>query len=203
MQRLLLVALVSFPGLTFAQDLAPQGPEIVVHQAPGAGQMDGSVSISPDGTRIAYAWSSGQNIFARFFDGALQPLTPDTLCNPTLLSGDQNQPEVQFGSSGTALVAWSDRAGNDGQLIGIFARLFDANGVPLGAEFQVNEEFLASQFRPALAATPSGGFVAAWTGQFDGDAFFRVLDSGAAFTTGDIFVNTFDYASQVLPEPAV
>ena len=190
-------------GRALAQGLTPVGPEDSVHPPSGANQNDGGIDWSADGTRIATSWASGQNIFARIFDGDQNPVTGALLVNDTIVNGNQDQPQVCVGTTNNTLVAWSDREANDGDLIGIFARVYDPSGVPITAEFQVNDEWLASQFRPAIARTNSGGFVVAWTGQFDGDCFFRVLDQNGNLITGDIFANGFDLGSQTHPEVAV
>ena len=64
---------------------------------------------------------------------------------------------------------------NDGDLILIFARCYDANGTPQGDEFQVIEPSfdMPSRVNPALAAVAAGNFLIVWTG-FDasGTAIF-------------------------------
>lgn len=186
-----------------AQGAVASGSETTIHPASAANQNDGGIDWSVDGTRISTCWASGQNIFARVFDGDMIPVSGPILVNDTIVNGNQDQPQVAVGTSNRTLVAWSDREGNDGELIGIFARIFDSSGNPLGPEFQVNEEFLASQFRPAITRTNNGGWVVSWTGQFDGDCFFRVIDQNGTLVTGDIFVNGFDLGAQTHPDVAV
>lgn len=95
------------------------------------------------------------------------------LVNNTIVSGNQDQPAVSVGTTGNVHVAWSLREAKDGELIRIFARVYDSLGNPRTAEFQVNDEWRAPQFRPYIAPRLNGGWVVTWTGQFEGDRFFR------------------------------
>src|SRR5262245_9243448 len=51
----------------------------------------------------------------------------------------------------------------DGDGDGVFARRFDANGQPLGDEFQVNTVAASDQYAPAVAVAPDGSFIIAYT----------------------------------------
>ena len=65
-------------------------------------------------------------------------------------------------SNGNILVAWTDRenvnttsAGSD-----VFGRLFDAGGIPIGPQFQINTVFNADEeFLLDIAATSDGGYI--------------------------------------------
>lgn len=92
----------------------------------------------------------------------------------------QAYPDVAIDASGRFLVVWQSRD-QDGDDWGVFARAFDAAGVPVAGEFQVNTYTTDAQDLPAVAADPAGGFVVVWQsyGQ-DGDdhgAFGRRFDA--------------------------
>ena len=57
----------------------------------------------------------------------------------------------------TSLETFEGKAGYD-----IRARLFTANGTPIGKDFRVNTERLETQFFPAPVALPNGEFAIAW-----------------------------------------
>jgi hypothetical protein len=155
-------------------------------------------------TGIATAWSEGQDIWARLWDMNLNPITDQFLVNTMLNLDVQDEPAIAYATGGNILIAWSDRYGYDGQAMGIFAKLYDAHGSALTNEFQVNVTWQASQWRPLIAPTPSGGYVVAFSGNWDGDSFIRILDGNAnALTPNDIQVNVFYYDAQVDPAPAV
>ena len=53
----------------------------------------------------------------------------------TIQAGDQKHPDVDVADDGSYVITW---AGVDADLKGIFAQRFDADGVAVGGEFQVN-----------------------------------------------------------------
>ena len=194
----------SGPALAQGSYFAPEGPEFRVNGGASWPQFWGRASMSADGALIATCFNSGQEVFARFFTGAGAPLTGDVICNPTITQGTQDEVELRYSVGGRALVVYNDRNGYDGQLMGIFGRLFSSQGQPLGMEFQVNAIWQASQWRPLLAARPAGGWIVAWTGNWDGDSFIRVLDEDGVPQTGDLRIhNTFISGAQVDPDVAV
>ena len=95
-------------------------------------------------------------------------------------------------------MAWSERSGYDGEQMGIFGRIFSGQGQALsGSEFQINAAWQASQWRPLIATHPGGGWVVAWSGDWDGDAFIRRVASDGTFLTPDIPVDTIGNGAQV------
>jgi len=163
------------------------------------------ISCAParTGSGWTLAWSAGQDIVMRRFTSALVPSSNDTLVNTTLALGVQDEPAIAAGTRGSFLVAWSERHGYDGEQMGIFGRAYANDGTPLGTEFQINQGWAASQWRPLIAPTPSGGFVVAWSGDWDGDSFLRVLAWNGAPISGDVAINQYEYDAQVDPAIAV
>jgi hypothetical protein len=94
-------------------------------------------------------------------------------------------------AAGNFVVAWTSNY-EDGSQQGIFARRYDASGVPSPA-FQVNTFTSFAQSSPAVAMDESGGFVIAWEGtaavgtQITGRAF----NSAGAPITGEFRVNSY------------
>lgn len=155
------------------------------------------------GTNGGYVavWSEGQDIALRRFDANWNPTSNDTLVNATLNLEVQDEPSIGVATGGNQLVAWSERHGYDGELMGIYGRLYGASGTALGTEFRVNQITAASQWRPLVAPTPAGGFVVAWSGNWDGDAFLRVFSSTGTPLTNDVLINQYTFDAQV--DPAV
>ncbi len=102
------------------------------------------------------------------------------------------------------VVAWR---GDDVNLAGIHAQVFDQNGTRIGNELglaanPLNTSTTGLQTEPAITALSGGGFVVAWTdastradvnGATDasGTAIkFRVFNAGATAVTGEILANT-------------
>jgi hypothetical protein len=148
-------------------------------------------------------WSAGQDIVLRRLDPDFVPASNDTLVNSTLNAEVQDEPAVCVATGGNQLICWSERHGYDGQLMGIFGRVYSPGGVALGSEFEVNQIWQASQWRPLIAPTPSGGIVVTWSGDWDGNAYFRLLSSAGAPLSNDVLVNQYTADAQVDPAVAV
>ncbi|NUP95356.1 MAG: hypothetical protein HUU28_04250 [Planctomycetaceae bacterium] len=191
------------PSVWCQSPLEPLGTEFLVNASTNYNQYWPRVDFAPDGSRITFSFVSGQDPFARHFSPSGTPLTGNLTCNPTLNVHVQDESEIACSTDGRQLVAWSERHGYDGEIMGIFGRIFLPNGSPLGPEFQINEIWQASQWRPLIARHPDGGWVVAWSGDWDGDAMIRVVNSDGTFRTPDIRVNTFDNGAQVDPCAAV
>ncbi|WP_413205424.1 tandem-95 repeat protein [Rhodospirillum sp. A1_3_36] len=98
----------------------------------------------------------------------------------------QNDPEVIGTADGGFVIAWQSN-GQDGSGYGIYARRYGADGMPLGAEFQINTTTLGNQVDVTLAARPDGGFVASWTSENidgSGTAVVSKVFSDATDSTG-------------------
>ncbi len=96
----------------------------------------------------------------------------------TTTEGAQSRPSVAVLTDGRIVVTWTDASGADGELgSGIRARVFTANGLPLGDDFRVNTNpglagqtpAQVDQYSPVVAALANGGFVISYTDDFAGD----------------------------------
>lgn len=79
-------------------------------------------------------------------------------------SGSQGNPRAAVSAGGTFVVVWqgpSEGLINTG--IDVYARLFDASGVPRGAEFRVNSYPIGHQSDPDVVMGAAGDFVVAWS----------------------------------------
>jgi hypothetical protein len=175
---------------------APEGPEFLISNATNYNQYWARVAISDDASVLAFSYNSGQDPFARQTTLTGTPISATLMCDPTLNVYTQDEAETALTGNGNQLVCWSERHGYDGEQMGIFGRLFGPGGVPLGPEHAINQIWQASQWRPLIATRPAGGFVVAWSGDWDGNAYFRVLDQNGGFLTGDVRVNTFANGGQ-------
>ncbi|WP_449234853.1 calcium-binding protein [Azospirillum doebereinerae] len=70
-------------------------------------------------------------------------------------------PSVAVLANGTQVVTWASN-GQDGDGYGVYARLLDVNGQPLGGEFRVNVTTTLSQSNPSVTALGNGGFMIVW-----------------------------------------
>lgn len=103
---------------------------------------------------------------------AIRGLGGDRQAN-TETASNQDKPAIAALADGGFIIVW-ESDGQDGDLNGIFAQRFDADGHPVARdgttlaagltdEFQINTTTLSQQFDPAIAAMPDGGFVISWT----------------------------------------
>ena len=117
-------------------------------------------------------------------------------------SGSQDSPRMAMDPHGNYVTVW-ESYGQDGDDNGIFARRYNAAGVPQGSEFQVNTYTTGSQGRPAVAIDSSDDFVVTWVsdGQ-DGSGlgiFARRFSSLGVAQGGEFQVNTFTTNNQNKP----
>jgi hypothetical protein len=119
--------------------------------------------------------------------------------------GSQRWNALAADASGNFIVVWTSY-GQDGSYDGVFGQRFDADGLPLGSEFQVNSHTTGSQRDPAVAVEASGGFVVVWTSiDWDGsygDVFGQRFDSEGLPTGTEFQVNTYTTDYQIDAEVA-
>jgi hypothetical protein len=107
--------------------------------------------------------------------------------------GGQLSPDVSSDASGSFVVVW-DSIVQDGDLNGVFGRLFSSGGDPLAAEFQVNSYTPSGQQGGSVAMQTDGEFVVAWwsAGGQDGSSdgiFARRFSSAGAPLTAEFQIN--------------
>ncbi|MHC9237086.1 calcium-binding protein [Pseudooceanicola sp. 502str34] len=96
---------------------------------------------------------------------------------------DLSEPSVTALDGGGFVITWVSED-QDVTGPGLFGQVFDAQGQPVGAEFQVDTSMLSDQTNPSVASLAGGGFVVAWTSASHGGS------------DGDIFAQRFDDAGQ-------
>jgi hypothetical protein len=121
----------------------------------------------------------------------------------TYTTSSQKYPAVASTSSGFVVV-WSS-SGQDGGGDGIFAQMYNADGMKNGNEFQVNNYTTSHQTYPAVTST-SDGFVVVWHsyGQ-DGNnygIFAQMYNLDATKNGNEFQVNTYTTNSQSSPAVA-
>ncbi|MFO7900670.1 MAG: SdrD B-like domain-containing protein [Planctomycetota bacterium] len=157
-------------GSTVFLDLDDDG-EHDAHEPSAATDANGDYSFT--------ALASGTYRVAEVDQSGWEPTYPAESDEPapgseiqvnTTAAGDQTRPSVAADADGDFVVAW-DTAGQDGDGLGVYARMYDADGTPNGDEFPVNTETTGDQYRPSVAMADDGSFVIAWQsdGQ-DGDS---------------------------------
>ena len=86
----------------------------------------------------------------------------------TYTANDQLMPAVTGLADGGYVVTWHSWY-QDGDLLGVYAQAYNADGTPRGSEFQVNTETVHHQAYPSIAALPDGGYIITWESQEYGE----------------------------------
>jgi hypothetical protein len=166
-------------GRRFDPQGRPIGGRFLLSANTEGSQFGPAVALTADGGFVA-AWASAlrpydersSDLYARRFDAAGQPLGPEFLVTNTTWN-EQSTPQVVVKPDGGFLIGWLNYGGEP-TFYDSFARIFAADGAPLGDEFQLNsgDTMVTSQPEFALAAADDGTFVAVWTdnaGDYDRD----------------------------------
>ena len=180
---------------------SPVTGEFQVNTVTSGKQKAPEVAIDNDGNFVI-VWqgedADDEGIFARVFDSAGTPQTGEILVN-TVTADEQKAPDVTMDADGDFIVAWQ---GQDADKEGIYARVFDANGVAQTGEIAVNTTTADAQKEVSIAADDAGNFVVAWQGE-DADKegiFARMFDNAGVATTGEIAVNNITSGKQKHPD---
>ncbi len=126
----------------------------------------------------------------------------------TTTSNIQRQPAITaLGTTGNFVVVWTSYL-QDGASYGVFGRLLDSTGAPLGAEFQVNAFTTGLQITGRAASDAAGNFVVAWNDYQTGagtsyEIRARRFNSSGVGQGGDIVVNTYTTGTQSRPAVAM
>ena len=136
-------------------------------------------------------------------DPVLSPAHGDFRVN-TLTQGSQASPRLAVSPDGGFVVVWQDDR-SDGSSWGIFARVFDRFGNPVGDQLRVNAATEGPQTAPAVAMGADGGFIVAWESS-DGTGsgvFARRFDRTGAPLGNQFRVNTVTTDDQEAPAVAM
>jgi len=197
-------------------DGTPLGAELQVNTFTTGDQGSAAVAADPSGGFVV-AWASAASggtdtdstsVHARRFDASGLPLGAGFQIND-FTTGPQGRPRVATAPDGGFVAVWESvgSAGGDSDSSSIQARMFDASGIPLGPETQVNEWTTGAQERPVVTAD-ARGFVVVWQsdGSFGTDTDRQSVQkreylwSGTP-TGGELQVNT--YTSGAQSEPSI
>jgi hypothetical protein len=184
------------------------GSEFIIHE-------DASIYRYPDvaadaSGNFAVVWmedKSSNSIMARLFDPNGTPRT-DTLKVNRIRFSSIARPSIAMDAAGNFVVAWDgdpDLAGQDD----IHARLYGANGTPMGEQFLVNTTLTCAQQYPQAAMNDEGEFVIVWDCRIDPDddnqrdIFGQRFGSSGEFIGDEFQMNTYELNDQRYPAVAI
>jgi hypothetical protein len=148
----------------------PQGDEFQANTFTTDSQRGPAIAVDTSGDFLVVWESLGQDgssggIFAQRFVSSGAVVGVEFQVN-TVTAGRQKYPAVATDDGGDFVVAWQSQ--QDGDFYGVFARAFDADGMPLAAEFQANSYTPGFQIRPAVDRS-GNRFVVTWISYPDQD----------------------------------
>ncbi len=109
-------------------------------------------------------------VFGRVFDTSGVATGDDFRINQ-YVPNSQDRPTVAMDFGGNFVVTWTS-SGQDSDQNGVFARRFNASGIPLGNEFQVNTTSNYSQQSTDIGMDSNGDFTVVWqSDQQDGTSW--------------------------------
>lgn len=150
----------------YSADGTPIGAEFQINSYTASDQWQAGVAPLEDGGFVITWASEGQDghgygIYAQLYAADGTPIGGEFQVN-SYTSSDQNEPAIAALTNGGFIITWKSD-GQDGELGGIYAQLYGADGTPIGGEFQVNTYTTSLQFAPTVAALADGGFVISWS----------------------------------------
>jgi hypothetical protein len=204
-QRALLLVLL--PGIVSAQ--VPIGPEFAVNAYTLGPQTRPHVAVSGTGNFVV-VWDSfdqdgyGWGVFARRFDASGNALGADFQVN-SYTTKNQMASDVAIDGLGRMIVVWHDGHPLDWPAAtSVMGQRFDADGVPIGAEFRVNTFTPFNQHFPSVAADAVGNFVVVWEGRSEVSSGYGIVgqryDTSGAPVGGEFLVNTYTTLVQHFPK---
>ena len=159
---------------------------------------------------FAVVWmddKSSNSIMAGLFDPNGAPRTESFQVN-TIRFSSVTRPSIAMNAAGNFVVAW-DGDPNLAGLDDIHARLYDANGTPLGEQFLVNTTVADAQQYPQAAMNDDGQFVIVWDCRIDPnndserDIFGRQFNNLGEPIGDEFQLNTFVADDQRSPAVAI
>ncbi len=168
----------------------PSGGQFQVNTSTLNDQHTGSVAVLDNGNTV-FTWSSlmsdgtSWQIHKQVYDAAMNPVGGETTVNTTA-AGNQFFPEIAVLTSGNYVIAWTSDVG-DGSSYGVFAQEYDADGVAVGGERQLNTFTAGEQRNVKIIPTPDGGYIAGWNsfGQDGSGWSFTLRDAEGGGLSGD------------------
>jgi hypothetical protein len=203
----------------FGANGVPAGDEFQVNTYTTGRQSAPAVAMGDAGNFVV-AWdsagssgsdTSSESVQARRYAANGAPLADQFQVN-TYTTSFQVAAAVDVDDRGRFVVAWMSNgsSGTDSSAFSVHARRYDADGVALGGQFQVNSLTTGSQSEPAVAVHGHGEIVVAWRSDVSSgtDSFFasiqaRRFAADGAPLTGDFQVNSFTERNQIEPAVAV
>jgi len=143
----------------------PQGANFRVNDDVGTSQQwRVEVAMDQAGNSVI-CWEDERNIdpdiYAQQYDSAGIPQGANFMVNDDALGVGNQDPALGMDNAGNFVICWEDY--RDGGA-NIYAQLYDASGIPQGANFMVNDVSVGSPYATSAEMDPGGNyFLLTWT----------------------------------------
>ncbi len=126
----------------------------------------------------------------------------------TYTYADQSNYQITILNSGTQVICW-DSWEYLGSYRGVYAQMYDENGLKIGGEIHVNTYQWHEQIKPKISALANGGFVICWqsyhqdslgNGDLGWGLYAQIFEENGIKIGQEIQVNTTTYGGQIFPE---
>jgi len=188
-----------------------QTDDIQVSSYAGGSQEQPDIAVLSNGNFVVTweSWledGSGDGVFLRIFNSTLQNQTNDIQVNG-YTDNNQMRPSITCLSSNESFVVAWDSMGQDGDLTGVYLKIFDYSGQNQTDEIQINSYTTSYQAIVVLDSFSDDTFIATWesNGQDGGDSgvFMRYFNAAGQNLTNEVQVNIHTPSSQGSPSVAV
>lgn len=210
LSALLSAALAASPPAGAAVTNTPHGEAFSVNTFTTGNQAAPAVAADGFGRYVVVWESEGQDgssrsVVGRRFDANGASLDNEFLINTYTTSAQRNA-AVAANDNGAFVVVW-ESLGPDTSGYAVRGRLFDAAGLPMTAEFAVNQFTTGDQAAPRVGMNASGGFVVVWQDAVqDGSGRgvrARRFDAAGSPLGGEFALNSYTTSDQESPDVAV
>lgn len=154
-----------------------------------------------------YYYSSRDLIYGKIFNSNGTAISSDILISE-ITSVDNEDPDVAMDANGNFVVLWeretyyySECSSNYSNYPDvIYARTFNAMGVPDGPSFPISDQPSVDSDDPAIAMDSDGNWVAVWEtarcNDYYCDVYAKIFDSSNSATSSELLVNTNTYDNE-------
>ena len=189
---------------TYSSDGTSIASEFQINTTTTNSQNYPNIAMDSDGNFVI-AWQSydqdgdGFGIYHQRYNSSAVAQGTEILVNTTT-SGQQAKSSVSMAENGNYIIVWTDNSA-DGDEIGVFGQLFNADGTTDNSEFQVNTTVAGAQDNPQVAMGINGEFSVVWDsygqdGQYMG-VYNQSYNADASTSGAEILINTTtDYFQQ-------
>ncbi len=188
---------------------AKVGSEFQVNTYTTGSQRYPSVGMAGSGAFVVVWASKDQDgseygIFGQRYDASGAPAGGEFRVN-TYTTSSQKHPKIAVNGDGTFVVVWQDN-NRDLSSYAVTGQRFNASGVKVGPDFQINTSTGDQQIFPAIAADRASNFVVVWESLNQdgsgGGIFGQQFDASASKIGPEFPVNTYTVGNQAFPAVA-